>query len=263
MPGQFAGLLVWHVGNCDLASRERVVADNLTLAGFDQYEGAAKVPLSVLRNLLKKKPIQCFIPAVEGRAIMRAGEGFDGLWHQIRLPNSQRQHSTKQYTPVEGKGERGNVGVDRNSLSRYSLLQSVAVRRSPSRIVWVGAVMSGKIFTDFRFERTEMVATAELRETDDKGRVTLPRGFANATLLIEQVSDVELVIRKAKVVPLAPGGDEELFLEERPIVLTPEQQRAFFEVLMSPPKPNAALKKLMRGTGPKPAAKKTKRKKAG
>jgi hypothetical protein len=91
-----------------------------------------------------------------------------------------------------------------------------------------------------------MSATTELRETDEKGRVTLPRGFANSTLLIEQVSDVELVIRKAKVVPLAPGGEEQ-FLEERPFVLSPEDQRVFFEALMSPPNPNEALKKLMRG----------------
>jgi hypothetical protein len=100
-----------------------------------------------------------------------------------------------------------------------------------------------------------MTAATELRETDDKGRVTLPRGFANSTLLIEQVSDVELVIRKAKVVPLSPAG-EELFLEERPIVLTPEDQRAFFDALMSPPKVKPALRKLMQGTRTTPAKRK-------
>jgi len=93
-----------------------------------------------------------------------------------------------------------------------------------------------------------MTATTELRETDDKGRVTLPRGFANSTLLIERVSDVELVIRKAKVVPLTSGIADEPFLEERPFVLSPEDQKVFFEALMSPPNPNEALKKLMRGT---------------
>jgi hypothetical protein len=110
-----------------------------------------------------------------------------------------------------------------------------------------------------------MVATAELRETDDKGRVTLPRGFANSTLLIEQVSDVELVIRKAKVVPLTPGDGEEPFLEERPIILSPEAQKLFFEALMTPSEPNDALKELMRGTAAPPEvttpAKPTKRKK--
>lgn len=102
-----------------------------------------------------------------------------------------------------------------------------------------------------------MAATTELRETDDKGRVTLPRGFANATLLIEQVSDVELVIRKAKVVPLSPAG-EELFLEERPIILSPEAQQVFFEALMAPPKVKPALRKLMQGTATKSARRKKK-----
>jgi bifunctional DNA-binding transcriptional regulator/antitoxin component of YhaV-PrlF toxin-antitoxin module len=98
------------------------------------------------------------------------------------------------------------------------------------------------------------VTATELRETDDKGRVTLPKGFANATLLIERVSDVELVIRKAKVVPLSPGGSDEPFLEEQPILLSPEEQMAFFEALMNPPGPNEALKKLM--SGPKLAKRK-------
>lgn len=92
-----------------------------------------------------------------------------------------------------------------------------------------------------------MTSPTERRETDDKGRVTLPKGFANATLLIERVSDVELVIRKAKVVPLSPNGNEEQFLEERPIPLTVEDQQAFLTALENPPKPNAALRKLLGG----------------
>jgi hypothetical protein len=95
-----------------------------------------------------------------------------------------------------------------------------------------------------------MSAIAELRETDDKGRVTLPKGFANSTLLIERVSDVELVIRKAKVVPLSPGGNEEPFLEDRPLALSAEDQQAFLAALENPPKPNGVLRKLMSG-GPK------------
>ena len=60
-----------------------------------------------------------------------------------------------------------------------------------------------------------------------------------------------------------PPDEEPLFLEERPIILSPEAQRVFFEALMSPPKPKPALRKLMRGTASKPDAKKPKRKKAG
>lgn len=49
-----------------------------------------------------------------------------------------------------------------------------------------------------------------------------------------------------------PLPHDEPFLEERPIVLSPEAQRQFFEALMSPPNPNEALKKLMRGAAAKP-----------
>ena len=41
----------------------------------------------------------------------------------------------------------------------------------------------------------------ETRSTDAKGRVCLPKAFANATVIIEQVSDHELRIRKARVIP--------------------------------------------------------------
>ncbi len=102
-----------------------------------------------------------------------------------------------------------------------------------------------------------MTAT-ELRETDGKGRVTLPRGYANATLLIEVVSDVELRIRKAKVVPLAAGSETEpRFDEEEPLVLSGEEMAHFLAALDRPPQANAALKKLLKGTNP--PAKKRKR----
>ncbi len=39
------------------------------------------------------------------------------------------------------------------------------------------------------------------RSTDAKGRVSLPKSFANATVLIEQVSENELRIRKARAIP--------------------------------------------------------------
>jgi hypothetical protein len=41
----------------------------------------------------------------------------------------------------------------------------------------------------------------ETRTTDAKARVCLPKTFANATVLIEQVSETELRIRKALVIP--------------------------------------------------------------
>jgi len=88
--------------------------------------------------------------------------------------------------------------------------------------------------------------TTELRETDSKGRVTLPRGYANATLLIEVVNDVELRIRKAKVVPLT-SDEEARFSEEEPLVLGGADKELFLEMLDNPPQPNEALKKLMKG----------------
>jgi hypothetical protein len=42
---------------------------------------------------------------------------------------------------------------------------------------------------------------AETRTTDAKGRVCLPKAFANATVIIERVSDTELRLRRAVVVP--------------------------------------------------------------
>ena len=83
----------------------------------------------------------------------------------------------------------------------------------------------------------------ETRSTDAKGRVSLPKAFANATVIIEQVSETELRIRKARVVP----EDEMRFAEEAPIVLSEKDRQQFLQALDHPPKPNAALRLLMAG----------------
>ena len=83
----------------------------------------------------------------------------------------------------------------------------------------------------------------ETRSTDAKGRVSLPKAFANATVIIEQLSDNELRIRKARVIP----EDEVRFSEETPIVLSDQERRRFLRALDHPPKPNAALRRLMEG----------------
>lgn len=90
------------------------------------------------------------------------------------------------------------------------------------------------------------VDTVEIRESDNKGRLTLPRGFANSTLLVEVVSDVELRLRKAKVVPLPPSEGPR-FVEEEPVVLAGDDRAAFLAALDNPPPPNDALKRLMGG----------------
>jgi len=91
-----------------------------------------------------------------------------------------------------------------------------------------------------------MSVVTELRETDSKARITLPKGFANSTVLIGVINDVELVIRKAKVVPMRPA-EEYHFIEDDPIVLSDEGRAQFFAALNNPPPPNEALKKLMAG----------------
>ena len=80
---------------------------------------------------------------------------------------------------------------------------------------------------------------AEVRTTDKKARICLPRAFANATVLMEQVSDTEVRIRKAQVIP----EDEVRFLEEEVITLSDEERDAFLALLDNPPPPNKALRR--------------------
>jgi uncharacterized protein (DUF1778 family) len=90
----------------------------------------------------------------------------------------------------------------------------------------------------------------DVRVTDNKARLTLPKGFANSTVLIEVVSETELIVRKAKVVPLA---EEELPPLPHVQPLSDADRDLFLAVLDNPPEPNAALRKLMSPDGAKPA----------
>jgi uncharacterized protein (DUF1778 family) len=90
----------------------------------------------------------------------------------------------------------------------------------------------------------------DVRVTDSKGRLTLPKGFANATVLVEVVSDTEIIIRKAKVVPLS---EEELPPLPHVQPLSDADRDLFLAVLDNPPAPNAALRKLMSSEGDKSA----------
>lgn len=78
----------------------------------------------------------------------------------------------------------------------------------------------------------------ETRTTDSKGRVSLPKGFANATVIIEQVSDSEVRIRKAVVIP----EDEIRFYEQAATPLSDRDRDAFLSLLDDPPAPNEALR---------------------
>lgn len=84
----------------------------------------------------------------------------------------------------------------------------------------------------------------EVRESDSKGRLTLPKQFANSTLLIEVVSDVELVIRKAKVIPLASAEDVSPLGAIEP--LSDRDRDLFLTALDNdPPPPTGSLKRAM------------------
>lgn len=84
---------------------------------------------------------------------------------------------------------------------------------------------------------------SEIRVTDAKARLTLPRAFANSTLLLEIRNDNEIVIRKAKVVPLADATPQAIALSDR-------DWTAFMAALDDPAEPNEALKDLMNEFGP-------------
>jgi hypothetical protein len=79
----------------------------------------------------------------------------------------------------------------------------------------------------------------ETRSTDAKGRICLPKAFANATVIIDEVSDTELRIRKAVVIP----QDEVRFDEETAAPLSDRDRDRFIKLLDHPPKANAALRR--------------------
>jgi hypothetical protein len=87
----------------------------------------------------------------------------------------------------------------------------------------------------------------ETRSTDAKERVSLPKAFANATVIIEQVSENELRICKARVIP----EHEIRFSEEAPVILSDRERERFLQTLDHRPKPNAALRRLMAGKAKK------------
>jgi hypothetical protein len=92
-----------------------------------------------------------------------------------------------------------------------------------------------------RTTQEEDAMAAVTRTTDDKARISLPGSFANSTVLVEQVSDTEIRIRKARVIP----EDELPFLEESLPPLSDRDRDIFLALLDNPPSPNEALKRLM------------------
>jgi hypothetical protein len=86
-----------------------------------------------------------------------------------------------------------------------------------------------------------MKTEAIVRTTDSKARISLPRGFADVTVLIEQISDSEIRIRKAKVVP----ENEVPFSEELLKPLSDRDRDFFLSILDNPPPPSPALIRML------------------
>src|SRR5260370_38125210 len=77
--------------------------------------------------------------------------------------------------------------------------------------------------------------------TDQKARISLPKTFANTQVVLEQVSDTEVRIRKVKIVP----EDEVRFYEEFPLALSDRDRDIFLALLDNPPPANKALRRAM------------------
>ncbi|MFM9964735.1 MAG: DUF1778 domain-containing protein [Planctomycetaceae bacterium] len=83
------------------------------------------------------------------------------------------------------------------------------------------------------------------RTTDEKARVSLPKGFAATKVVIEEVGDSELRIRKARVkTKVAKVNDP--FVEESERQLSPAATKKLIELLENPPPPTPALKRAIK-----------------
>ncbi|WP_165227822.1 type II toxin -antitoxin system TacA 1-like antitoxin [Aquisphaera insulae] len=80
---------------------------------------------------------------------------------------------------------------------------------------------------------------SETRMTDAKARVILPKSFANATVILEHVSETEVRIRRARVV----AEDDLPFAEEAKTTLSDRDRDRFLDLLANPPEPGPTLLK--------------------
>jgi hypothetical protein len=80
------------------------------------------------------------------------------------------------------------------------------------------------------------------RFPDKKARLILPRRFANSAVLIEEISDTELRVRKAVIVP----EDEMHFTEEIRPPLADHDRDFVLALLANPPAANANQKKALK-----------------
>ena len=79
----------------------------------------------------------------------------------------------------------------------------------------------------------------EIRTTDAEGRLSLPKSFANSAVIVEQVSEKEVRIRRVQVV-----AEDDLPFEEESVTSFNDGARdQFLELLANPPVANRALRK--------------------
>jgi hypothetical protein len=76
------------------------------------------------------------------------------------------------------------------------------------------------------------------RVTDAKARINLPKSFANSRVVIEEISETELRIRKARVVP---EGDLPFMEELRR--LSDRDRDTFLALLDHPPTPTGTFRR--------------------
>ena len=81
----------------------------------------------------------------------------------------------------------------------------------------------------------------ETRTTDPKARVILPKEFASTTVIVEQISETECRIRKARVIP----EDEIRFEEEFVRPLSDKDRDLFLALLENPPELTEAMCKAL------------------
>jgi hypothetical protein len=79
----------------------------------------------------------------------------------------------------------------------------------------------------------------ETRTTDAKARLVLPTSFANATVIVEQLSEIEVRVRRIT----GPAGQKLPLAEESATPLSNRDRDRFLKLLAHPPSPNRALKR--------------------
>ena len=88
-------------------------------------------------------------------------------------------------------------------------------------------------------ERTRIVPTTLTRTADANARIKLPKKFANAKVV------VQIQPSKTSAARTRRGAAKGRFVEESITRLSDADRDRFLQLLESPPKPNASLKKAM------------------